>query len=582
MAFKAVGDLIGEKFFIPYYQRGYRWEEKQVRDLLNDLWEFHRKVKKRKEEGYYSLQPLVVKKEGEHYRLIDGQQRLTTLFIIVKAIEDYFNLPSEELFELQYERGNSEEFLKNISSCREKSKEIIDFCYMCKAFEVVQTWIKEKEISKSNIKQFKDFLLLSSDWDEESRKDINQNIRFLWYELDEEEDEIETFIRLNIGKIPLTNAELIKSFILQLDRSPLKRFEIAKEWDDIEYRLEDSEFFGFLTPKIYETPIEIVFEVLMKEDEYKDYELYEKFMKTYEGKSIDEVWEEVRKVFNFLYYWFENRTLYHYIGYLIHTGKTIGEIYRLYEESEDKKEFLTALKKEMLATISSKKEDIFKASFLTKLNFSEYLEELDYRKSWDKETLKNILLLFNIITLLESNKDSYIKFSFDRYNKEKWSLEHIVPVNAKVGRKILEHLEDLIKFNLVSDETKRKIEEILEKKSSEFKEDEEEAIKRIIGEFKEDFFKDEDNLHSLKNLTLLSTKDNSSLSNAPFPLKRAKIIQKDEEGAFIPIATKNLFLKYYTKDSYLSSSPLKWSKEDGEAYLETIKNKLENFFKEER
>ena len=56
---KAVAELIKTKhhFVIPSYQRGYRWEEKQVIDLLNDINEF---AKQNKEDSYY-LQPLVVK-----------------------------------------------------------------------------------------------------------------------------------------------------------------------------------------------------------------------------------------------------------------------------------------------------------------------------------------------------------------------------------------------------------------------------------------------------------------------------------------------------------------------------------------
>ncbi|MBQ4006904.1 MAG: DUF262 domain-containing protein, partial [Muribaculaceae bacterium] len=34
---KSVGELLGMSFFIPSYQRGYRWTEQQVKDLLNDV-----------------------------------------------------------------------------------------------------------------------------------------------------------------------------------------------------------------------------------------------------------------------------------------------------------------------------------------------------------------------------------------------------------------------------------------------------------------------------------------------------------------------------------------------------------------
>ena len=43
---KTITELLGMHFFIPSYQRGYRWTEQQVEDLLNDIWEFSKKKKK--------------------------------------------------------------------------------------------------------------------------------------------------------------------------------------------------------------------------------------------------------------------------------------------------------------------------------------------------------------------------------------------------------------------------------------------------------------------------------------------------------------------------------------------------------
>jgi len=70
--------LLDKEFFIPTYQRGYRWDERQVLDLLEDIFEFQEKYK---DEGeFYCLQPIVVKKYGKDddnkWEIIDGQQRL--------------------------------------------------------------------------------------------------------------------------------------------------------------------------------------------------------------------------------------------------------------------------------------------------------------------------------------------------------------------------------------------------------------------------------------------------------------------------------------------------------------------------
>jgi hypothetical protein len=55
-----------------------------------------------------------------------------------------------------------------------------------------------------------------------------------------------------------------------------------------------------------------------------------------------------------------------------------------------------------------------------------------------------------------------------------------------------------------------------------------------------------DSMNSIFNLALLSSGDNSALSNSVFEVKRREIIKRDLEGAFIPVCTRNVFLKYYT------------------------------------
>ena len=72
----------GTLFSIPPYQRGYRWTSNEVKALLNDLSEFWAS-----DEKVYCLQPLVVQALGNgKYNVVDGQQRLTTLAIILHAM----------------------------------------------------------------------------------------------------------------------------------------------------------------------------------------------------------------------------------------------------------------------------------------------------------------------------------------------------------------------------------------------------------------------------------------------------------------------------------------------------------------
>ena len=93
MPLKNVRDLLGKTYYIPNYQRGYRWGEDEVTKLLDDIWDFasHRKSQ------FYCLQPLIILPQepsdverAVRYEVLDGQQRLTTLNLIVHYINERF------------------------------------------------------------------------------------------------------------------------------------------------------------------------------------------------------------------------------------------------------------------------------------------------------------------------------------------------------------------------------------------------------------------------------------------------------------------------------------------------------------
>ena len=97
---RSIRSLSGQNFYIPDYQRGFRWSDDQVTQMLNDFKEFCKRIEDEQVKAgeFYCLQPIVVKKKSwvdevnpgntvDGFEVIDGQQRLTTLFIILKSIE---------------------------------------------------------------------------------------------------------------------------------------------------------------------------------------------------------------------------------------------------------------------------------------------------------------------------------------------------------------------------------------------------------------------------------------------------------------------------------------------------------------
>ena len=138
LTIKYVNGISGYKFKIPSYQRGYKWRKAQVEQLLKDLYEHYQS-----KNTFYCLQPLVVKKvkKENYYKVIDGQQRLTTIYMILKY------LGVSKPYELSYEsREKSGEFLEKIDEkINYKNAYNIDFHYMIKAYNTIKEYFKNKK-----------------------------------------------------------------------------------------------------------------------------------------------------------------------------------------------------------------------------------------------------------------------------------------------------------------------------------------------------------------------------------------------------------------------------------------------------
>ena len=557
-----------ERFFIPSYQRGYRWSSRQVIDLLKDIWEFA--SKRQKQEGeFYCLQPIVVKRTDSKYIVIDGQQRLTTLYIVLKyleqKIEDDFYITS--FYDLEYETRNKEnenssEFLKKINNIKEdESKKNIDFYYMNNTFNVIKQWFTDNKINKGD---FLNILLKVNIIEENKQKiDIANNVRVIWYEIDDE-NEIDVFTRLNIGKIPLTNAELIKAIFLINTKEENEKLLLASQWDEIEYKLQDNSFFAFVSKDFdknnelkYPTRIEFIFDLianksnleinnLQKDDERRSYYIFNELIK--DNNTAKKYWDEVKKYFRVFNEFYSNQKYYHLVGFLVHNGVKIVEIVENFMNNS-KDNFLNILKEKI-----KQKNQLKKKVF----------EELNYEEDYDLVT--RILFLFNVISTMKSNHSRY---PFNLHKSEKWSLEHIHAQKSENITKI-EDRKDLLKMQLtyIDDKTiKKDIEDLLELEKIT-----EEQISDIENRVSK-LFTDKE-IHTIDNLALLSRDDNSSLNNSIFPAKRDKIKELDKTGSFIPICTKNVFLKYYSNDV---KEALKWNIEDRKYYLTEIKKTLNEY-----
>lgn len=405
-------------------------------------------------------------------------------------------------------------------------------------------------------------------------------MRIIWYEVaDSKTDPIELFSRLNIGKIPLTNSELIKALLLNHknfleSEVNLQQIHIATEWNLFEQKLQNNSFWYFIFPSKnadYDNRIEYLFDLMKnKTNDNEYYYTFNKFKKNLDKeKNAVNIWKEVKDYFLRLEEWYEDRELYHYIGFLIEYGENINN---LCEQSRknDKNIFLEYIKMRITENI----KDCFP------------LEELNY-SNIDKNKIRKILLLFNITTILDA-QETEIRFPFNKFKTEHWDIEHICSQADKFPSSFNEWkvwANDLVEFlEQTKDEKNKKQLDIIKKlkvinECENRSEIEDEIVNTITDYIQENYEKTTpENRDNISNLALLNVNINRMYGNAYFPIKRNIIIDKDKKGNFIPLATKNVFLKYYSGNA---EKLMQWTQADADNYLNAIKDKLKNYTPQE-
>ncbi len=642
---KSLRDLVGKKFFIPCYQRGYRWTERNVKDLLNDIFDFTFNKKKRDGE-FYCLQPLVVKEmspdemklhnlpAGETwYEVVDGQQRLTTLYLILSAkrstLED--NNIMMPPYELKYERTTgADSYLNNLDKDKGDKPASVDVYFLHKAYSCIKDWFTNFDKQKTPSDYVLTYIRTNKSKDEKRREiDEANNVRVIWYEL-ADEDPVEVFTRLNIGKIALTNSELVKALLLNSSNFKedkeyhtilLRQQEMASVWDEIELTLQNDNFWLFIHGKDYDKPtrIDFILELVMQANELKldEDELNEvgddenaifRYFYTYfkrKNAGLEECWKIIKGYFDVICEWYEDVEIYHYLGFLFaneqnrdkseaRTIETLTKQKKCWNQSSEKSDFVRTLKAHVLSVVKA-----------IPLDKQYKVDGSDKRDCWP------VLLFHNIQTSINMNKigksgefedddklnETVYKFPFNLFKSEGWDVEHINSNTTNDESEAKTRNEWLLSVYLGVDESVR---EKIENYFSVYSLDTEgvEAT-RLYKEIKDtvkmpdDWTEEEKN--RIWNYALLDSSTNRSYGNAIFSGKRRIIISKDRgievplpqlnksqnilvnigekprkaSSCFVPPCTKYVFLKYYSPSINHVNY---WTKEmDAPAYLEDIK-----------
>lgn len=594
---KTITELLGMSFYIPEYQRGYRWTKNNVLQLLNDIWEYRQEPSN--QHSFYCLQPVVVRKcswqdkQGSKiagYELIDGQQRLTTIHrIITYLMLEFLKVDSlvgdykKDLYDLYYKtRLQSKDFLTG--NTYDDSKP--DLYYMSEAYASIRQWFQEekKGLGRAEKNRFLDALLpeLISSKEGEMKQLPEWSVQVIWYEINDTDQKSESlFTRLNRGKIPLTSAELIKAkFVnadsfkgLDNDEKIKRRTQLVQIWDEIENQLNNPKLWAFISNDPigkYSNKIEYLFDIITGKKQGEKDPLFSFIHFFNEKETADNLWKkwmQVEELYRSLLFWFMERVYYHKVGYLITTGTSIKELTE--KRRNCKKNDFEQVINELIGS-----------------SIHDNWEDLSYEKPSQHHDITKVLLLVNIELTLQNGYNQDF-FPFEQYKRITKSLEHIHAQNIE---SINENLKEEWKLWLNSHTTvlshvatdKEKANELIDEigkldiESRTYKyEDFKKHSCRILELIPSENINESEYLHNIENLALLGLTENIMLSNSVFEVKRRKIIEMDRQGYFIPQATKRVFLKYYVGDD--AQHYAIWTKSEREAYLNNIRACIEKY-----
>lgn len=568
---KSIGEIRGT-FFVPRYQRGYRWDIDDVQRLLDDIWDS-------KGEDY-SLQPVVVKlhkkgndEQGYEWELIDGQQRLTTLYLILHYMQNQGWKKMGAPYLISYQtRPDSAEYLKTLDPAKRLRN--IDYFHLYQAYECIGKWFQNHgdEFAQENAAStFHSYLY--------------KPVRVIWYEApasedDNEKDSIKLFTRLNVGRIPLTDAELIKALLLSGVRkySSDRAQELAALWDDIERDLHDPDVWAFVAgldkhddAEKYPTRISLLLDTLAdaekappsgKRPRYYTFDT----LRVEIVSDANEFWNQVVELHALILGWFGDPSLYNKIGFLVAARTPFGDLVEL-AKNKKKSEFNQSLIGCIRAKINMRESE------LLDLNYEE--KKRGYPK------LLQLLLLMNVESVSRMGQ----RFPFHLHVGKTWSLEHIHAQNAESLNTneqweawLKAHKQALLAFPDNHETLVQEIEASLQgiATAKNFRETFRRLSAQVVAVFDapaQGVDTSEHGLHTICNLALLSRDDNSKLNNAVFEVKRQIVLEIDRMGGYIPVCTRNVFLKYYTGAD--AQQIHFWSPQDRKSYYKAIMYFLE-------
>jgi hypothetical protein len=586
---------------IPPYQRGYKWgseDKKPVERLLSDLTQAWKAGAKE-----YLLQAITVKKvstaeSGSVLEVIDGQQRLTTLFIILSTLDKIGGNQAAPgiakgrlLYSIRHKNHTLDDLvsstippsgadstagfdeLKMKHKVEDTTQHQDDYYLKCAALRCfAHLRIKEGTAFSivEHLREFSDFVV--------------HKVKLMINAVEPHISGEVIFGNLNTNRVDLTETELIKGLLLtRVAREPATarsrqyretlemRIQLGRKWDEIHKWANAPDLKSFYFPSNKENDaIKDLLELVARQmpvpfnpeagGKSEKYPLFEYFL---QQKPIEKVFCCLSDTHARLQDWFADDRTYHLLGYCL-----------MHEQKDQRLPFLTnCLKCETrseLATMLRKKQRKHLVgqeghSGATASTLKDDIGKLGY--GGDNHRIISILLALSVFQAGRAGR-----FDFRAYQDEQWSLEHIFPQtpygkDAKLSDIQQAAIDAMINDLEDVDDIKIKIKQA---RSVGDKSKMENEITNLLGKAKL--------LHQIGNLCLLMPNDNSSMGCGMFDDKRKVIRERITKGSFVPRHTYEVFSKMIVGES---GDLTVWSKDDMEKHQEEIVKRLEPMLKED-
>ncbi len=581
-----ITQLCKEKFYIPSYQRGYKWGESEIKSLLKDIANY----KEEQDGKFYCLQPIVVRRDEAqgYWRVVDGQQRLTTVYLILRILKE-----DDSAFALQYERDTKlENYDFNAPQFDPSNSETY---HITNAIVFIAKWLNDNEAQKEKL-----------------RENLLSHTNIIWYLLDSNGlSEVESlkrehqyFLNLNSGKISLTDAELVKALLLHKpsegkDPESLSHQKyFAEEWDRMERTLRQEDVWYFIAgaKEPMSNSMDYLLDLIWRalpDEKRKPFENTDNYIFAWAEDNQSDVWRYIQQAFRVIMGWHSDCTLHNLIGFFA-SRKTKSDLIPLLL-----KRALGFDETAPLSTHSELRNELWRSALCdNNLICSEdalkSIEDPDFKNTFhsyrydkNKKEIFDVLLLANII--LVTIGENARKFDFYRFNSTTWNVEHISPKNPKDNAHLKTELKKVLDYydsiNISEPIKKEMPKEISEVKSLydllskiHFNKDYNADLQELDGLSEEEMAKleslkksliptEDDDTMLMDNMTLLSEKCNKGIGNNFFFDKKIRIANYQAAGEYVPLLTLNVFTKWYSQEE---TPPHFWHVADRRDYLSAL------------